>query len=117
MSDPDPMPFDVFAKECPSRRVFEHVTGKWGALVIGRLDAEPKRFGEIRGQIDGISDRMLAQTLRILCDDGIAARTEAAGNPVYGLTDAGTGVAGAVRRLIDAVEDAMSHGAGEVRRG
>ncbi|GAA4664684.1 helix-turn-helix domain-containing protein [Gordonia humi] len=106
-------PYDVFAKMCPSRAVFEHVTGKWGALVLGSLNEGPHRFGEIRDQVQGISDRMLTQTLKTLCDDGIAVRTMSShSHPTYELTEAGVGVAAAVRTLITVVEDAMSRGIG-----
>ena len=106
-------PYDVFAKMCPSRTVFEHVTGKWGALVLGSLGEGPNRFGEIREQVQCISDRMLTQTLRTLCDDGLAQRTEvSAGHPIYELTEPGREVAAAVRTLIVAVERAMDAGVG-----
>lgn len=98
---------------CPSRRVFEHVTGKWGALVLGLLDDEPRRFGEIKGRIEGISDRMLTQTLRTLCDDGLVARiVDEPAHPGYLLTEVGRDVATAVQSLIRSVEAAMENGAG-----
>ncbi|MCF8611901.1 helix-turn-helix transcriptional regulator [Gordonia sp. HY285] len=113
VSESSVLPYDVFAKKCPSRQVFEHVTGKWGALVLGTLGTGPQRFGEIRAQVEGISDRMLTQTLRTLCDDGLAVRATASpAHPVYQLTDAGQVVADAVRTLIVAVEAAMTSGAG-----
>lgn len=103
--------FDVFAKDCPSREVFAHVTGRWGALVLGRLRTEPQRFGEIRRQVEGISDRMLTQTLRALVDDGLVSRYSADTNPPhteYRLTPAGTDVAAAALRLAEAVQTAMT---------
>ncbi|GAA1071303.1 winged helix-turn-helix transcriptional regulator [Tsukamurella spumae] len=103
--------FDVFAKDCPSHAVFAHVTGRWGALVLGRLSTEPQRFGEIRRRVEGISDRMLTQTLRSLVDDGLVSRYSAGTNPPhteYRLTPAGIDVAGAVLRLASAVETAMT---------
>ncbi|BDH55981.1 helix-turn-helix domain-containing protein [Tsukamurella sp. PLM1] len=103
--------FDVFAKNCPSRDVFAHVTGRWGALVLGRLTVEPQRFGEIRRQVEGISDRMLTQTLRTLVDDGLVSRYSAGTNPPhteYRLTAAGVGIAAAVLNLAEAVEAALA---------
>ncbi|ADG79848.1 Transcriptional regulator, HxlR family OS=Tsukamurella paurometabola (strain ATCC 8368 / DSM/ CCUG 35730 / CIP 100753 / JCM 10117 / KCTC 9821 / NBRC 16120/ NCIMB 702349 / NCTC 13040) OX=521096 GN=Tpau_3263 PE=4 SV=1 [Tsukamurella paurometabola] len=102
--------FDVFARNCPSRQVFSHVTGRWGALVLGRLTVEPQRFGQIRRQVEGISDRMLTQTLRTLVGDGLVARYSAGTNPPrteYRLTDTGRDIAAAVRNLALAVEAAM----------
>lgn len=103
--------FDVFAKSCPSRDVFTHVTGRWGALVLGRLTVEPQRFGEIRRQVEGISDRMLVQTLRTLTDDGLVSRYSAGTNPPhteYRLTPAGAHIARAVLNLAEAVESALA---------
>ncbi len=102
--------FDVFAKDCPSRAVFAHVTGRWGALVLGRLRSEPQRFSEIRRQVEGISDRMLTQTLRALVDDGLVSRYSAGTNPPhteYRLTETGADVAEAVLQLARAVEAVM----------
>ena len=102
--------FDVFAQNCPSRQVFAHATGRWGALVLGRLTVEPQRFGEIRRRVEGISDRMLTQTLRALVDDGLVSRYSAGTNPPhteYRLTPSGADVAAAVLRLADAVQTAM----------
>ncbi|MDF0532403.1 helix-turn-helix domain-containing protein [Tsukamurella sp. 8F] len=102
--------FDVFAKECPSRQVFAHVTGRWGALVMGRLSTDPHRFSEIRRSIEGISDRMLAQTLRDLVDDGLVVRIDSGTNPphtVYHLTEQGAVVAEAVRALVETVQSTM----------
>ncbi len=115
VSESAALPYDVFAKACPSRSVFEHVTGKWGALVLGRLTRTPQRFGQIRAQVDGISDRLLTQTLRTLCDDHLVVRSvpaDSPGHPVYQLTEAGDDVAFAVRSLITSVENAMMRGAG-----
>ncbi|MGB6245727.1 winged helix-turn-helix transcriptional regulator [Gordonia sp. (in: high G+C Gram-positive bacteria)] len=104
------IPFNVFAKNCPSRQVFSHVTGRWGSLVLGRLTPEPQRFCELRVQIEGISDRMLTQTLKTLVNDGLVARTMSDGrpsHPEYALTAAGAEVSRAVRALVVAVQDNM----------
>ncbi|MBM7366056.1 winged helix-turn-helix transcriptional regulator [Gordonia hydrophobica] len=102
--------FDVFAKQCPSRAVFSHVTGRWGALVLGKLSTTPQRFWELRKEVEGISDRMLTQTLKVLAGDGLVARAmsdEKPAHPEYALTPAGEAVANAVRALVDAVQDNM----------
>ena len=56
---------DVMAKACASRSVLHHVTGRWGALTMVALSRSEgrARFGELRRAIEGISDRMLSQTL------------------------------------------------------
>lgn len=104
------IPFDVFAKQCPSREVFTHVTGRWGALVLGKLTAAPQRFCELRVEVEGISDRMLTQTLKTLTADGLVVRTmsdDRPSHPEYSLTSAGEAVAQAVRALVEAVQDNM----------
>lgn len=64
----------VFPAACPSRTVLDHVTSKWGVLILLALSREPHRWGELRRGIEGISEKMLAQTLRILESDGFVLR-------------------------------------------
>lgn len=65
---------NVFAAGCASRVVLDHVTSKWGVLVIVALAETGLRWGELRRGIEGISEKMLAQTLRILEADGLVHR-------------------------------------------
>jgi DNA-binding HxlR family transcriptional regulator len=65
---------NVFASGCDSRVVLDHVTSKWGVLVIVALSQTSLRWGELRRGIEGISEKMLAQTLRILEADGLVHR-------------------------------------------
>jgi DNA-binding HxlR family transcriptional regulator len=65
---------NVFAAGCDSRVVLDHVTSKWGVLVIVALSETSLRWGELRRGIEGISEKMLAQTLRILEADGLVHR-------------------------------------------
>ncbi|MET0853491.1 MAG: helix-turn-helix domain-containing protein [Microterricola sp.] len=64
----------IFPAACPSRTVLDHVTSKWGVLVLLALSREPHRWGELRRGIEGISEKMLAQTLRTLESDGFVLR-------------------------------------------
>jgi DNA-binding HxlR family transcriptional regulator len=64
----------IFPAACPSRTVLDHVTSKWGVLVLLALSREPHRWGELRRGIEGISEKMLAQTLRTLEGDGFVLR-------------------------------------------
>ena len=64
----------IFPAACPSRTVLDHVTSKWGVLVLLALSREPHRWGELRRGIEGISEKMLAQTLRTLEGDGFVHR-------------------------------------------
>lgn len=84
--------YDVYDSSCPSRAALHRVGDRWTALVIGLLAERPHRFGELRRRIDGISQKMLTQTLRSLERDGLVARRSEATVPVtveYSLTTTG----------------------------
>lgn len=70
----DLFPDGVFPAACPSRVVLDHVTSKWGVLVLVALDGRTLRWGELRRFVEGISEKMLAQTLKTLEADGLVAR-------------------------------------------
>lgn len=64
----------VFAPDCPMRSVLDHVMSRWGVLVLYALSDGTKRWGELRRDVEGISEKMLSVTLRTLTADGIVAR-------------------------------------------
>ena len=65
----------VLPANCPSRTVLDHGASKWGVLVLMALTTEPQlRWGELRRTIEGVSEKMLAQTLRTLEHDGLVLR-------------------------------------------
>ncbi|WP_127358568.1 winged helix-turn-helix transcriptional regulator [Actinacidiphila soli] len=57
---------DVNAPTCPSRLILEHVTSRWGVLVLAALMDGTLRFSELRRTVGGVSEKMLAQTLQTL---------------------------------------------------
>lgn len=65
----------VLSSECPSRAILEHLTNKWSVLVLRSLSEGVLRFSELRKRIDGVSEKMLAQTLKVLEGDGFILRT------------------------------------------
>jgi len=65
---------DLFAEKCPSRQVLNHVTSRWGVLILVALLAGTFRFSELRRKVAGVSERMLAQTLQWLEKDGFVLR-------------------------------------------
>ena len=69
-----PVAHEVFPAACPSRVVLDHVTSKWGILVLVALADGPQRWSELRRRAEGISEKMLAQTLRTLEADGFVHR-------------------------------------------
>lgn len=91
-TEPGELTSNVFAAGCASRVVLDHITSKWGVLVIVALSETSLRWGELRRGIEGISEKMLAQTLRALEADGIVHREAQATIPPrvdYSLTDRG----------------------------
>ena len=102
---------DVFSSACSSRDVVQHLTGRWAPLVIVALQEEGVlRFGQIRRKIQGISDRMLSQTLGQLERDGMVRRTVHSAIPPnvdYQLTDLGTKISQPLQSLIEAVENEL----------
>ena len=71
----------VLAAACPTRIVLDHVTSKWGVLLLVALSERTMRWGELRRIVEGISEKMLAQTLRTLEADGIVHREVTADRP------------------------------------
>jgi DNA-binding HxlR family transcriptional regulator len=98
---------DVFATECPSREVLQHVTSRWGVLVLVALREGTHRFSELRRKIGGVSEKMLAQTLQSLEKDGFVNRVS---HPVipphveYSLTPLGEPIAQQIESLADWIE-------------
>lgn len=98
---------DLLAEACPSREVLKHVTSRWGVLVLIVLETRMHRFAELRRAIGGVSERMLAQTLRWLEGDGLVQRTAYDVVPPhveYRLTPLGRDAARRVRDLADWIE-------------
>ncbi len=99
---------ELFAAECPSRDVFRHVTSLWGVLALIALrDAGMLRFSELRRRADGVSEKMLAQTLKTLEADGFVSREALPVVPPhveYRLTPLGRQVSEHVAALADCVE-------------
>ncbi|MFD5324084.1 winged helix-turn-helix transcriptional regulator [Streptomyces sp. NPDC127092] len=106
----DDLAYDVFAKSCPSRGTLEHVTGRWGSLILGALHEGTFRFNELRRRVDGVSEKMLSQTLHALERDGLVHRDAQPTNPPrvdYRLTPLGREVADQLLGLIHLVEGRM----------
>ena len=65
---------DCFRCDCPARDVLNHISNRWGGLVLGALRDRELRYSEIRVRVGGISEKMLAQTLDVLERDGLIER-------------------------------------------
>jgi DNA-binding HxlR family transcriptional regulator len=99
---------DLLAEQCPSRVVLKHVTSRWGVLILMILEKEQTmRFSDLRRRIGGVSERMLAQSLKWLEQDGFVNRFAHSVVPPhveYSLTPMGMEVAAHVRKLADWIE-------------
>jgi DNA-binding HxlR family transcriptional regulator len=98
---------DVFNRACPSRQTMETVAGKWGTLALVALTEGSYRFNALRRRVDGVSEKMLAQTLHALERDGLVTRDVQATIPPrveYTLTPSGARIADTLRALIDVLE-------------
>jgi len=103
----DELVADVFARGCDSRSTLEDIAGKWGILALVALDEGAYRFNALRRRVDGVSEKMLAQTLQTLERDGMVRRDVQATIPPrveYSLTDLGAQVAQRLRGLIDLLQ-------------
>ncbi len=91
-----PAAHDVYLALCPCRRLLDLLANKWSALAIGALGDGPRRFGELQRKLEGISPKVLTQTLRRLEGAGFLDRTIIPAVPLhveYALTDLGRSAA------------------------
>jgi DNA-binding HxlR family transcriptional regulator len=103
-------PPNVNRAGCPSRVVLEHVTSRWGVLVLAALRERSYRFSELRREVGGVSEKMLAQTLQTLERDGFLHRDAKPVIPPrvdYSLTPMGHEVAEQVWTLTRWVESRL----------
>lgn len=94
---------DAFNSECPAREVLEHITSRWGVLILAALGDGARRFSELHATIGGISEKMLSQTLRTLVRDGLVARTVEPARPPrvsYELTQLGRGLTESLQQFL-----------------
>ncbi|WP_413798472.1 winged helix-turn-helix transcriptional regulator [Streptomyces iranensis] len=93
---------DGFIADCRARLGFDLLARTWTAVVIFGLREGPRRPGELREAIGGISAKVLNDTLRRLEDDGLVERhryAEAPPRVEYGLTPLGESLLGPIEAL------------------
>ncbi len=102
-----PLLGQVLSTECPSRQILEHLANKWSVLVLRCLSEGVHRFSELKQRIEGVSEKMLSQTLKVLEQDGFVLRTVYPVVPPkveYQLTITGSQAADKVMQMIHWIE-------------
>lgn len=102
-----------FPMDCPSRTVLEVLANKWALYVLAALRGGPRRFNELRRILDGVTQKMLTQTLRALERDGLIRREVYPTVPLrveYSLTELGVGAG----KLTSAIGDWSKRHAREI---
>lgn len=97
----------VFSRNCPSRAALEDIGSKWGILALLALRENPFRFNALRRRVEGVSEKMLSQTLHTLERDGLVVRDVHSSIPPrveYSLTELGARIAARVHELTDLLE-------------
>lgn len=98
----------AFTRNCGTRVVLDHIMSKWGVLVLSSLSDGTRRWGELRRDVDGISEKMLASTLKTLSSDGLVDRESLPTVPPhveYSLTDLGRDLMERMLPLVQWVAD------------
>ena len=101
---------DVFCAACPTRQLLDRIADKWSPLILIVLGDGPMRFNALRHRIDGVSQKMLSQTLKTLERDGLVSRSVAPTVPVsvtYAMTPLGRSLLAALQSMIDWAETHM----------
>lgn len=96
--------YSPYAADCPSRQLLDRIGDRWSVLTIGTLASGPHRYSAIAAAVQGVSQKMLTQTLRALERDGLVTRTvfpEIPPHVEYALTDAGRSLRGVLQPLED----------------
>jgi DNA-binding HxlR family transcriptional regulator len=84
--------WDAYSAQCPTRQVLDRIADKWAVLILGALSPAPLRFNALLRRIDGVSQKVLSQTLKRLERDGLVSRKAFATVPVtveYAVTPLG----------------------------
>lgn len=101
---------NVYAADCPTRLLLDRIADKWTVLLLTTLADGPMRFNALKRRIEGVSQKMLSQTLRQIERDGLVTRTVEATVPVsvtYAITPLGQALVQALRPMIDWAETRM----------
>ncbi|GAA3334912.1 helix-turn-helix transcriptional regulator [Curtobacterium sp. C1] len=96
--------YSPYAADCPSRQLLDRIGDRWSVLTIGSLAGGPLRYSALASRVQGVSQKMLTQTLRALERDGLVTRTvypEIPPHVEYELTERGR----SLRAVLEPLED------------
>lgn len=104
--------YNAFSAQCPSRRLLDTIGDKWVSLAIVALGRSGSlRYSELAAQIEGVSQKMLTQSLRRMERDGLVTRTVTPSVPVrtdYELTPLGRSLLPVLKHLKEWAEGHMA---------
>jgi DNA-binding HxlR family transcriptional regulator len=101
---------NAYARDCPTRQLLDRIGDKWSVLTLLLLGHGEMRFSELKRRIDGVSQKMLTQTLRSLERDGLVGREAFASVPVtvtYRITPIGRELLAALSLMMEWAETRM----------
>jgi DNA-binding HxlR family transcriptional regulator len=93
---------NAYAADCPTRQILDRIADKWTVLLLGLIERRPMRFNQLRREVEGLSQKVLSQTLKGLERDGLVTRQAFATVPVtveYSITPLGRTLAQALAPL------------------
>lgn len=96
MTTPPATKWNPYSASCPTRLVLDRISSKWTVLLLGLLEERPMRFNALRRSVEGLSQKVLTETLRSLEADGLVTRSVFPTVPVtveYAVTDLGRSLA------------------------
>ena len=102
---------NVYARDCPTRQLLDRIGDKWSVLILLLLGDDAMRFNALKRRVDGVSQKMLSQTLRSLERDGLVTREVVATVPVtvtYRITPLGRELLASLQLMIDWAETRMA---------
>ncbi len=91
-----------YAADCPTRQILDRIADKWTVLLLGLIERRTMRFNQLRREVEGLSQKVLSQTLKGLERDGLVSRQAFATVPVtveYSITPLGRTLAEALASL------------------
>jgi DNA-binding HxlR family transcriptional regulator len=103
--------WDAYSAQCPTRQVLDRIADKWAVLILGALSPAPLRFNALLRRIDGVSQKVLSQTLKRLERDGLISRKVFATVPVtveYAVTPLGRTLTDSLAVIVQWAEENMS---------